>query len=354
MVLGGIPGRRCTQGAAEVNTVALDARETRQMSVGMKAYARELSRRLPLVAPDLQFAVFRAGGNFGWSEQFALPLAMRKCALAHFMSVYMPLAAPRPYAVTIHDLIHLRFPQYFKTKVGPYYRTAVRFACRRAARVITDDERTVKDLRYYLGVDPARVRVIALGADDEYFHRVQAYAAARPYILYAGNHRPHKDLPTLFQAWAAVSSDIALDLYVTGVDDFGDLLARYVRPVGRIVALGAVPQTRMPSYYAGARALVHPALCEGFGLPMLEAMASGCPVIACEDAIPQVLRGAALTFPARSARDAKAALERLLGDEGLRRALVNEGQARARAFTWDRCAAQTAAVYREILEETAE
>ncbi len=335
--------------------VALDARLTRQMSVGMQAYARELAARLPRIAADFEFITFDRGSNFGFDEQVRLPLAMRRArpALSHFLSLYTPALPPRPYIVTIHDLIHLKFPQYFKSKVGPYYKTIVRFTCRRAAAVVTDDERTVRDLRDLLGVDPARVRVVALGADDVYFEPIEPVRPARPYVIYAGNHREHKDLPTLFEAWARLPSDIALDLYVTGVDDFGSERLCYTRPQGRIIALGNVAQKQLAAYYAGARALVHPALCEGFGLPMLEAMAAGCPVIACEDAIPSVLRDAALTFPARGVDAARAALERVLRDEGLARRLVIEGQVRARSFTWDRCAAQTAQVYRDVLKEQA-
>ncbi len=333
--------------------VAIDARLTKQMSVGMKSYARELSARLPRVAGDMEFEIFRDGSNFSVEEQVVLPLAMRaaKPDLAHFLSQYTPLFGPRPNLITIHDLIHLRFPEYFKTKVGPYYQTAVRFAVKRAARVITDDERTISDLHGFLGVDPSRVRVIALGADDLFFGDIEPFRPPRPYIIYAGNHRPHKDLPTLFEAWAGIPTDIALDLYVTGVDDFGDLHLQYCRTEGRIIAVGNVSEMQLASYYAGARALVHPALCEGFGLPMLEAMVVGCPVVACEDAIPAVLRDAALTFPARDVKAARNALETVLRNEGLREALVNQAQEKARPFTWDRCARETAQVYREVLEE---
>lgn len=332
--------------------IALDARLTRQMSVGMKAYAEELTARLPRVAPDLQFAVFRDGANFGFEEQVRLPLEMRRARadLAHFLSLYTPAFPPRPFVVTIHDLIHLRFPEYFKSKVGPYYRTMVRWACARASRVITDDPRTIADLQHFLGVDPARVTVIALGANDRYYAGVEPWCPSRNYILYVGNHRPHKDLPTLFEAWSGLPSDIALDLYVTGADDFGDVTG-YSRPSGRIIALGEPPVNELAAYYAGARALVHPALCEGFGLPMLEAMAVGCPVIACEDAVPAVLLDAALTFKARDAAGARAAILRVLADPDLRDGLITRGRALARTYTWDRCAEETAKVYREILEE---
>lgn len=333
--------------------IALDARLTRQMSVGMKAYARELAARLPRIAPDMQFAIFREGGNFGWDEQVRLPGAIRRARpdLTHYLSLYTPLFSPRPYVVTIHDLIHLRFPEYFKAKVGPYYRTHVRYVCSRARLVITDDERTIVDLQRFLGIDPARVRVVPLGVDDVYLEAHEPFRPARPYLFYAGNHRAHKDLPTLFEAWSGLPAEIPLDVYITGDDDLGELHAKYRRENGRIVAIGDISTAQLAAYYAGAQALVHPALCEGFGLPMLEAMASGCPVIACEDAIPGVLRAAALTFAPRDAAGARSALQRVLGDEGLRSALVNQGQAAARSLTWDRCAARTAEIYREVLEE---
>lgn len=320
------------------------------MSVGMKAYASELAARLPRVAPDFHFTIFRDGANFGWDEQVRLPAAMRRANvdLAHFLSLYTPLFPPRPYIVTVHDLIHLRFPKYFKSKVGPYYQTVVRAVCARAECVITDDERTVTDLERFLHVPRPRVRVIPLGVDDRFLAPITPYRAMRPYIMYAGNHRAHKDLPTLFAAWSALPEELELDVYLTGPKDFNRGLSS--RANGRIVALGDITTEELAAYYAGARALVHPALCEGFGLPMLEAMASGTPVVACEDAIPGVLRDVALTFAPRDAKDASNQIARLLQDQGLRNRLINEGRTRARSLTWDRCALETAQLYREILE----
>lgn len=333
--------------------VALDARLTRQMSIGMKTYARELTARLPRVAPDMRFTAFRQGSNFGWEEQIALPRAIRHsgASLTHFLSLYAPAIAPQPYVVTIHDLIHLHFPQYFKSKVPVYYRTVVRLVTRRAARVITDDDRTVDDLQRYLGVDPARVRVVPLGVEDRYLQEAEPLRTTRPYLLYAGNHRPHKDLSTLLEAWASLPQRYAVDLYLTGADDFNGALEAHSTGTRRALALGDVPADRMPSYYAGAAALVHPALLEGFGLPMLEAMACGCPVIAAEPSVPRALAGAVVTFPARNADAARRAIEQILDDSALRARLVEEGRSRARMLTWDRCAMLTAQIYREVLGE---
>jgi glycosyltransferase involved in cell wall biosynthesis len=319
----------------------------------MKTYARELVARLPRVAPEYAYVAFTQGGNFGWNEQVRLPLAIRRAQLdmVHFLSLYAPFVTPARFVITIHDLIHLRFPQFFKTKVGPYYRTAVRAACARAKRVITDDERTVDDLERFLGVNRTKVRVIPLGVDARFLEPAAPHVAARPYLLYVGNHREHKDLATLFQAWSAVDPRRAIDLYLTGPDDFGGELQRRSRPGGAIVALGDVAVEELIGYYAGARALVQPALREGFGLPILEAMAVGCPVIACEDAVARVLAPAALTFRARDADDLRATLENLLADEGLRERLSKVGREAAQILTWDRCARATADVYREVLEQ---
>jgi glycosyltransferase involved in cell wall biosynthesis len=351
VALGTLSGGGCVESAP---LVALDARLTRQMSVGMKIYARELSARLPRVAPDLRFNAFRQGANFGWDEHVRLPRAIRRsgAALTHFLSLYTPAAAPRPYVVTIHDLIHLHFPQYFKSKVPLYYRTVVRYVARRAARVITDDDRTIEDLQRFLGVDAARVRVVPLGVEDRFLAPVNRVRAQRPYLLYAGNHRQHKDIPTLLAAWSSLPERYAVDLYITGPDDFDGVLQAHSNESRRALALGDVTHDRLAGYYAGATALVHPALLEGFGLPFLEAMACGCPVIATEQSLPRVLAGAALTFPARDPAAAAAAMAQLLDDSALRERLATAGRERARTLTWDRCAMLTAEIYREILGES--
>ncbi|HEY1655830.1 MAG TPA: glycosyltransferase family 1 protein [Candidatus Tumulicola sp.] len=333
--------------------IGLDARLTDQLSVGMKAYVAQLTARLAQVAPEYSYEAFSAGVNFGWDEQVRLPLALARARLnlVHFLSPYVPVVSPVASVVTIHDLIHLRFPQYFKAKVRPYYQTVVRLACGRAKRVITDDERTVEDLERFLGVDPRKVRVVPLGVDELFLRATPPYGGRRPYLLYVGNHRRHKDLATLFEAWSAIAGVRAMDLYLTGPDDFGGELQRRRTSRGAIVALGNVSTQQLAAYYAGAFALVSPALREGFGLPMLEAMAAGCAVVACEDAIPRVLAPAALAFAPGDAAALAAVVENLAGDEGLRARCVNLGSEIARSLTWDRCARATADVYREVLEE---
>jgi glycosyltransferase involved in cell wall biosynthesis len=318
----------------------------------MKTYVRELSARLPRVAPEFEYVPFSNGRNFGWEEQVRLPLAMRgaRLDLMHFLSIYVPLVAPVHSVVTIHDLIHLRFPQHFKAKVQPYYQIVVRLACARAKRVITDDERTVDDLERFLGVNRAKVRVVPLGVDERFARAIVPHAGPRPYLLYVGNHRRHKNLATLFSAWSCLAEQLEVDLYLTGPDDFGGELQRRSAGTRRAVALGDVSAEALAEYYAGARALVQPALREGFGLPILEAMAAGCVVVASKEAVPRVLEPATLTFDADDVAQLTARLEAVITDEALRRRLVDAGRRVAATLGWDRCARATADVYREALE----
>ncbi|HTV73682.1 MAG TPA: glycosyltransferase family 1 protein [Candidatus Acidoferrales bacterium] len=331
--------------------IALDARLTPPMSVGMKAYAAQMTARLPGVAPDLRFATFTQGANFSLDEQLVFPLRLARARprLTHFLSLYAPLLAPRPFVITIHDLIHLRFPQFVKRRVGPYYHTVVRSVCARAARVLTDDEKTIGDLRALLGVAPEKVRVVALGVDDVYLAPVIPEIAQRPYFLYAGNHRPHKDLPTLLNAWAALPEDVAVDLWLTGDDDLPPAW-HTTRRNGTLRFLGDVTNERLAGLYAGSVALVHGALCEGFGLSMLEAAAVGVRVIATAEAAPSVLAPHMECFPARDTQALSALMAQALEqpEPGRRDAL----RTIARGLTWDRCARATAEVYREVLAES--
>ncbi len=318
------------------------------MSVGMRAYAEEMASRLPRVAPDLTFATFVRTSALDRSEQFDLPARLRRerPRLVHFLSVYAPLAGPRPYVITIHDLIHLRFPKYFKRFVGPYYRTIVRTVCARAARVITDDERTVFDLERYLGVPARKIRVVPLGVDDVFLEAGPAAGAPRPYFMYAGNRRPHKNLGALYRAWEALPPELEIDLALTGEDD-GDLgAARPQRARGTLRFFGNVSVHELASLYRGALALVYPSLCEGFGLPMLEAATVGTRVIASSEAVPAVLRDVVDAFAPHDVR----ALTALMANAATRprESRANES---ARTLTWNRCALRTADVYREVLAE---
>ncbi|HTU70509.1 MAG TPA: glycosyltransferase family 1 protein [Candidatus Baltobacteraceae bacterium] len=314
---------------------------------------REVSTRLPRIAPEFDYRVYTKGENLGIAEQIVLPLEMwhDRIDLAHYMAHYVPAFAGGRFVFTIHDLIHLRFKQYFRAYIEPYYMSIVRRASRRAARIITSDRRTIDDLVHFFGVDAQRVRVIPLAPRDRFFAPASPYHGERPYLLNVGNHREHKDLPTLVQAWSSLPARYDVDLYFTGSDDFGGLLQRASSEHRRARALGDLSDDQLAAYYAGAVALVHPSLLEGFGLPLVEAAAQGCPVIASTTSIPDPLAGIALAFEPRDVDGARAQIERLLDDQALRTDLVERGREAAAKLSWDRTARETADVYREILPE---
>ncbi len=325
--------------------VAFDARETSHMSQGVLAYARALRAWLPRIAPDVALMPVGRGDNFDLAEQIALPWALlrSRAQLAHFPTIYAPRIIPIPYVMTIHDLIDLHYPHYVKKNVAPYWRTIVAPVARGARAVITDDEATVGDLERFLGVDPTRVRVIPLGSDD--LEDVIPMPHPRPYLLYVTNRRPHKNIATLVRAWESLPAERSIDLVLSGADDGS---VRGAREHGSIVHLGDRPAAELRRWYAGAAAYVHPALREGFGLPILEAMRAGAPVIAARSALPRVLAPCALGVDPRDALAFRAALLELLDDPPATAQRVAAARAATLALTWERTAAATAAVYREF------
>ncbi|HXW52242.1 MAG TPA: glycosyltransferase family 1 protein [Candidatus Acidoferrales bacterium] len=360
--------------------VALDARLTRQMSVGMKSYVRELVARVPRHAPGLEFLVFgnepfekldanasfrpvgeRVARNGGLGEQIAFPRLLERSGadLVHHMSVYAPRKARYPHVYTIHDLIHLRFPRYFSWKVPPYYKLIVGPVARSSRMVITDAQATVADLHALLHVPLDRVRVVPLGATEAFAldeperivraaRAAQRFGLERPYFIYAGNHRPHKNIQTLVEAWRMTQG--ACDLVLTEEGPFGFELASGKKTNGRILALGRISQEDLINLYAGCAGAVQPSLYEGFGLGALEAMCAGAPVIVARtQALLELVGSASLTFGPHDGPELARHMDALLADPALAQRLRNAGRSRARDFSWERTAQLTAAVYHEAL-----
>jgi glycosyltransferase involved in cell wall biosynthesis len=315
------------------------------MSAGMRAYVRELATRLPRVAPDITLNTVTRGENFSFAEQVRIPLAAMRADLVHFPTIFAPFVLPRRYVVTIHDLIHLRFPELFGRTTSAYYTLFVRRLARRATRLIVGDPRTVEDCATFFGIDPSRVRVVPLGYDPDLLS-VPARAAERPYFVYVGNHRPHKNLATLIAAWRGLPAEIEVDLALTGGDDLREQSNDGVR---RLVFLGDLAPPETAAAIAGAVALVQPSLAEGFGLPVLEALVRGIPVVAGQNAYPQMLAPFVTAFPARDVAALRACLEEAVRPPQRMRAAAAEGVTFARAYTWDRFAMEVASVYRDAL-----
>lgn len=317
------------------------------MSAGVLNYSRKLRAWLPQVAPDVDLVPVGRGDNFDLAEQVGLPLAIARsrARLAHFPTLFVPRFVPCAYIVTVHDLIDLHFPQFVKRRVTPYVRALVAPVVRAARAVITDDEATVDDLERFLGVDARRVRVIPLGYDDPSAAPVPV-AHPRPYLLYVGNRRPHKNLGTLLEAWSRLPHARPVDLVLSGAPDAA-LGAAYAGP-GEIVFLGERSDEELRGWYAGAAAYAHPALREGFGLPLLEAMRNGARVVAARAAIPRVLAAHAVLVDAPDVEAWTVALAGVLDDRPAARAAADAARVATAALTWERTARLTAAVYREI------
>ena len=330
--------------------VAIDARLTPRMSLGVRAYVRGLLDGLPRVAPDIRVHAVGHGLNFGADEQIGLPreIARVKPALTHYPTVFVPLRRRRPYVAMVHDLIHLQYPQYFGRATAIFYELIAIPMLRDATLLLMSDERTIAACERYLRVPAERCRVVPLGYDPALLAPAAAPVVSRPYLLYAGNHRPHKNLTMLYETWTSLPEAILLDLILTGNPD-AKALARYRRAGGEMRYTGTVTDAELAALYRGAAAYVHPALAEGFGLPMLEALILGTPVIASTTAVPSLLAPYAVTFAPHDTLALRAALTDIAVNPAAQRRRAAEGSVAMRAYTWDRFAAATAAVYREVV-----
>jgi glycosyltransferase involved in cell wall biosynthesis len=331
--------------------VALDARITPRMSAGIRAYVRALLDGLPRVAPDIRLHPVGRGLNFGLDEQLRLPAEIDRLApaLTHYPTVFAPLRRRRPYVTMLHDLIHLQYPEFFSQATALFYALVAKPMLRGATLLLMSDERTADACVDLLGVERERCRIVPLGYDPALFAPAATPAARRPFIMYAGNHRPHKNLAVLYEAWAGLPEAVSLDLVITGPADAA-ALARYRRPGSELRFAGTLSDAHLVAGYRAASAYVHPALVEGFGLPMLEATVLGTPVIASSSAVPSIVAPYALTFAPHDTLALRAALTDLAANPAPYRRRAAEGSIALRAYTWDRFAAGTAAVYREVVD----
>jgi glycosyltransferase involved in cell wall biosynthesis len=284
-------------------------------------------------------------------------------ALLHAPHYTLPLGWGGASVVTIHDLIHLRFPQFHPTGAALYARVVAGTAVARARVVLADSEFTRDDVVERLGVPPEKVRVIHLAVPEGLAapapEAVAAFRAARGlpanYVLYVGARKRHKNLELLLRAWGAMGEADRPPLVLSGVawepDDPHARLAASLGVAKHLCFAGAAgDDDALAALYAGATLYAHPALCEGFGLPPLEAMACGTPVLSSDaGSLAEVLGdGAELLPPVGPERWAEA-LTRLMRDTAARADLVRRGHARVAGYSWARTADATRAAYHEAL-----
>jgi glycosyltransferase involved in cell wall biosynthesis len=302
-------------------------------------------------------------------EQTLLPrLAAREGVdLVHSLASTAPLRGRFRRVVTVHDLIYARYPEAHSGMRERGMRVLVPSAARRSDRVIVDSQSTREDLIELVGLSPERIDVVPLGLGrvrretplGEQETRARFALGARRVLLSLSAKRPHKNLLALIDALARLAPDDRPLLVLPGYPTWHE---RELRE--RAVAAGVAPDVRLLGWVAGAEleglwalaeGFVFPSLYEGFGLPVLEAMARGVPV-ACSNAssLPEVAGDAALLFDPHDPAAIADALRRLLGDTGLRERLRTLGSERVREFTWERTARLTLESYARALSSPSE
>jgi len=365
--------------------IAIDARKLHDYGIG--TYVRNLLRQLARLDGDNEYiavcrpddmgfvrslgenflAVAETAPPYSIREQFTLPMALRRTRadLFHAPHYVLPPLTPCRSVVTIHDLIHLRFPEYLPNRLAySYARAMIWSAIRRADRVLTVSEASKRDILRFFNVSAGKVEVVPNAIDDrfgipptdeEVAQVRERYQLQAPFLLYAGNIKPHKNLERLIEAFG--------DVRRRGFDRLklliiGDQVTKYAtlrHAVHRcklhthVRFFGFVPDRMLAVLYRLADAFVFPSLYEGFGLPPLEAMACGTPVVTSNvSSLPEVVGDAALLVDPYDTRAIADALERVLSDEALRRDLVARGLERAKEFSWERSVRRIREVYAEV------
>ena len=348
----------------------------------MDRYGQRLARQLPV--PEYRVPLEQtSAGQFGvgWlsapslrgmAGDVGLLRELRACPdLLHFTHHHLARYGPllrRPYLVTAHDLIRLTDLSGSEVLINRptgrdrYYLRRDCAGIRAATWVIAISATTRRELLTRLALDPTHVAVVPHGLDHELFRPVQRRLAEEPYLLFVGSEHPRKNLVTLLRALARLRHNPRwARLRLVKVGAAGDTEADFAEPTARalhqfrladaVQFVGEVPDADLPAFYSGAACLVLPSRAEGFGLPPLEAMACGCPVVvSTAGALPEVVGDAGLTVDAGDVVGLCAAIRAVLEDGGLRTRLREAGLSRAAGFSWERAAEQVRVVHQRALE----
>ena len=301
-------------------------------------------------------------------EQTAWPLAawQRRLDLLHGMAFATPLLAPCPTVVTVYDLSFVHYPDRFPAAQRLYLLAQTRHACRQARRIVAISEAGRQDIHQVFGVDLAQIDVVLPGVDPVFQLLppvdVAAFRQAKQlpdrFILHVGTLQPRKNLPALIAAFAQLlqQSPRCADLQLLLVGGKGWLYDEIFTQVDklqlqeRVRFMGYVPDDELPFWYNAAALLVFPSIYEGFGLPILEALACGTPVIAANTpVVSEVMGEAGLLFPATDVGALANELSRVLNHPELAAAMRRAGLIQAERFTWEQAGRQMAAVYQQAL-----
>ncbi|NTV63070.1 MAG: glycosyltransferase family 4 protein [Oscillochloris sp.] len=311
--------------------------------------------RLPTINPRIRIP---------W-EQFFAPALLRatRANLYHGALNVVPLACPVPSIVTIHDLAFIRFPQTFRAYNRTYLDFATRLTARRASRILAVSEHTRREVIGILGIPPERVVVTPNAARTHFRPPTPAALAAfrarhnlpERFALFVGTLEPRKNLTTLLDAYAEVARRFPnVPLLVGGGKGWlYDTIFERLEKLGlreKVAFVGYLDEDDLPLWYAAASVFVFPSIYEGFGMPPLEAMACGTPVVTSNtSSLPEVVGDAGLMVDPHNADALADALCRVLGDRDLHADLAARGPARAAIFTWQTTAERTLRAYEEAV-----
>jgi glycosyltransferase involved in cell wall biosynthesis len=365
--------------------IGIDARKLHDFGIG--TYIRNLLRQLARLDSETDYVVFsrpddcgtvaalganfravpEGAGNYSVAEQVRIPLAVRRehLTLFHATHYVLPPLVRCPSVVTIHDCIHLMFPQYLPNRRSlAYARTLISLAAKRATRVMTVSESSKRDILRYVDIPPEKIDVIYNSYDERFGIEPNEEAVARVreryqlhdrFVLYAGNVKPHKNLERLIEAFHLVRNRGLDQLKLVLI---GDDISRYSalrRAVHRhqlhkyVRFLGYLPEETLAVMYRLAGVFVFPSLYEGFGLPPLEAMASGTPVVTSNvSSLPEVAGDAAVLVDPYDAHAIADGIHRVLTDERLRDDLRRRGLARAKQFSWESSVRRVREIYGQV------
>jgi glycosyltransferase involved in cell wall biosynthesis len=368
-----------------VTSVALHADQVFfRVPGGIGTYVRELVPALARNDPDLRIQLFHAAaprpGEGDWLGHFevrrlrrgirslypawnllgrpALPAGLAGMDVLHAPS---PAAVPPPgsrqrLVVTVHDLAFRLLPALFPPVWRTLFRAGLRRAVRKADALITVSEHTARDLVLHTRARPERVHVTPLAAtlprtEEDPGPTLRRLGIPAPYVLFVGTLEPRKNLVRLVRAYRRLvaTTDLPHALVLAGPPgwDPQPLRGELALPGGRVVTTGALGSAELDAVYRGADAFCYPSLYEGFGLPVLEAMARGVPcVVSATSSLPEVAGDAAIQVEPRSTSDIARALGRVLTDPPQAARLREAGRARASRYSWDRTADATLRVYR--------
>jgi glycosyltransferase involved in cell wall biosynthesis len=358
--------------------IAIDARKWRDYGIG--TYVRNVVRHLARLDRESTYfllceradeamlrdlaanfvPIVESSAGYSVAEHVSIPRKLRRLGadLFHSPHYVLPLLGRTPSVVTIHDCIHLLFPEYLPNRLAPRYaRYMMRKAVQKSALVFTVSEASRRDiLHFFPEADPERVRVVPNAIDPsleevpshEEMDRVrERYQIRGRFVLYAGNIKPHKNLERLIEAFGQLRhrpgfEDMKLLIIGDEVSRYGSL-RRAVEAAGvrqDVRFFGFVPDRTLACLYRLASVFAFPSLYEGFGLPPLEAMACGTPVVTSNvSSLPEVVGDAALLVDPRDADALADALGRVLSDDALRADLVARGHLRVQRFSWERSVA---------------